>query len=206
MRRPTGSPCRSPPVLDRIRRLARLGATLRVSTRCPRACDPAGQRPVHALVQSTMRLLLAAGAYGSPALATTLRVSAAVLRSRAKHDALASRCRRLRLAGPGGDPAGQRHRPTLSCKARCARFTPPAPTARRPLQGLEISENLLAWTENPTRLIAVVRCRALMERGASPKCNASSTSLSRSAPRRTPSIVSAGRAAAAARSAPARPS
>jgi hypothetical protein len=34
-----------------------------------------------------------------------------------------------------------------------------------PRQGLEISENLLAWTENPTRLIAVVRCRALMERG-----------------------------------------
>lgn len=32
-------------------------------------------------------------------------------------------------------------------------------------QGLEISENLLAWMENPTPLIAVVRCRALMERG-----------------------------------------
>lgn len=32
-------------------------------------------------------------------------------------------------------------------------------------QGLEISENLVAWTENPTPLIAVVRCRALIERG-----------------------------------------
>ncbi len=34
-----------------------------------------------------------------------------------------------------------------------------------PRQGLEISENLLAWTENPTPLVAVIRCRALMERG-----------------------------------------
>jgi tetratricopeptide (TPR) repeat protein len=34
-----------------------------------------------------------------------------------------------------------------------------------PRKGLKISENLLAWTENPTTLIAVVRCRALMERG-----------------------------------------
>jgi len=34
-----------------------------------------------------------------------------------------------------------------------------------PRQGLQISENLLAWTENPTPLVAVVRCRALMERG-----------------------------------------
>src|SRR3954469_19705704 len=34
-----------------------------------------------------------------------------------------------------------------------------------PRQGLETSENLLAWTVNPTPLVAVVRCRALMERG-----------------------------------------
>ena len=34
-----------------------------------------------------------------------------------------------------------------------------------PRKGLQISENLLAWTENPTPLVAVVRCRTLMERG-----------------------------------------
>jgi tetratricopeptide (TPR) repeat protein len=34
-----------------------------------------------------------------------------------------------------------------------------------PRQGLSITENILAWTEDPTPLVAVVRCRALMERG-----------------------------------------
>jgi tetratricopeptide (TPR) repeat protein len=34
-----------------------------------------------------------------------------------------------------------------------------------PRHGLEISTNLLAWTANPSPLVAIIRCRTLMERG-----------------------------------------
>src|SRR6478609_3564152 len=85
----------------------------------------------YALVRRTMRPHLAAGSCGSPGPGGDPAGLRHRLRSRASHDALAPHADACGYAGSGRRPCGSTPSTTLSCAARCARTSPPAPAARR---------------------------------------------------------------------------